>query len=168
MIYFTADLHIGHANIIRLAGRPFPSLGYMELKLAENWNRRVRPNDTIYVLGDFAYRCSRQHAQAILNNLDGHKHLVCGGHDYKLGRRLNGWASVGELTTLRRSDAPPVVLCHYPLLTWWHRRRGAYMLHGHIHTHGAQCIDGKRVNVGVDAWEYAPVSWEEIVEACSP
>jgi len=52
MIYFTADQHFGHANIIKLCSRPFSDVHEMDEALIENWNRRVTNGDTIYIIGD--------------------------------------------------------------------------------------------------------------------
>lgn len=57
MIYFTADTHFGHENIIRFCNRPFPDLETMNETLIENWNQRVCSNDTIYIIGDLFFRC---------------------------------------------------------------------------------------------------------------
>jgi calcineurin-like phosphoesterase family protein len=51
MIYFTADLHLGHANIIRHCDRPFANAAEMDDALIANWNRRVRSSDSVYILG---------------------------------------------------------------------------------------------------------------------
>jgi len=56
MIYFTADHHFGHANIIRHCSRPFSSVAEMDASLLENWNSCVGQNDTVYILGDLFFR----------------------------------------------------------------------------------------------------------------
>ena len=56
MIYFTADHHFGHANIIRHCARPFQSVGEMDRALLDNWNARIKPQDTVYILGDLFFR----------------------------------------------------------------------------------------------------------------
>ena len=56
MVYFTADLHLGHANIIGHCGRPFASVEEMDRVLLQNWNDRVRPTDAVYILGDLIFR----------------------------------------------------------------------------------------------------------------
>ena len=33
---------------------------------------------------------------------------------------------------------------------------GAWLLHGHVHT--SWQVNGRQINVGVDVWDYAPVS----------
>lgn len=52
MIYFTADVHFYHDNIIHLANRPYRNCKEMNEALVENWNRRICVNDEVYILGD--------------------------------------------------------------------------------------------------------------------
>lgn len=52
MIYFTADTHFGHYNVIRFCDRPFASAEEMDEAMIQNWNDRVTGNDTVYILGD--------------------------------------------------------------------------------------------------------------------
>ena len=56
MIYYTSDLHLGHANVIRHCNRPFADVTQMDKTLVENWNRIVHRNDTVYIVGDFIFR----------------------------------------------------------------------------------------------------------------
>ena len=50
MIFYTADTHFGHANIIRFCDRPFSSVEEMDRIMIENWNKRVQHEDSIYVI----------------------------------------------------------------------------------------------------------------------
>jgi len=52
-IWFTADTHLGHENVIRYNPRPFSSTAEMDEALIENWNQVVQPDDAVYHLGDF-------------------------------------------------------------------------------------------------------------------
>ena len=56
MIYFTADTHFGHCNVIRFCDRPFASAEKMDEAMIQNWNERVTGNDTAYILGDMFFR----------------------------------------------------------------------------------------------------------------
>lgn len=79
MIFFTADTHFGHANILKLCGRPFDTIEEMNEKMIDNWNDRVKGTDTVYIVGDMFFRCSD--AETILKRLKGKKRLVIGNHD---------------------------------------------------------------------------------------
>jgi calcineurin-like phosphoesterase family protein len=162
MVWLTADTHFGHENIVRLCGRPFSSVDEMNSTIVERWNDVVAENDDVYHLGDFAYRCDPSRALEIALSLNGVKHLVPGGHDMgRSGRMLNGAFEVlPPLTTLNVYGIPIIVMCHYPLSSWWNRSRGSIMLHGH--SHGKIPLKRRRVDVGVDSWEFRPVSLDEV------
>ena len=44
MIYYTADTHFGHANVVEMCERPYPYVDAMNAA----WNERVHGNDTVY------------------------------------------------------------------------------------------------------------------------
>lgn len=50
MIYFTADTHFGHESVIRFCSRPYATAAEMDEALIENWNSRVKGNDTVLIL----------------------------------------------------------------------------------------------------------------------
>ena len=62
MNYYIADLHLGHSRIIGLDGRPFADVDEMDRVLMGNWNRKVGPDDDVYILGDFCYRAKKNPA----------------------------------------------------------------------------------------------------------
>src|SRR5258708_5487992 len=85
--WFTADFHFGHNNIIRYCNRPFRSVEEMDQTILERLNAAVKPNDTLYFLGDF---CIGSKARV----LEHRKHIRCrkifalaGNHD-KEARKL--------------------------------------------------------------------------------
>ena len=81
MIYFTSDLHLGHANIIRHCNRPFSSVEEMDETLIRNWAKRVKANDTVYVLGDLMFRNQKspEEYEALMMLL---KEAACDQYDY--------------------------------------------------------------------------------------
>jgi calcineurin-like phosphoesterase family protein len=70
------------------------------------------------------------------------------------------WASVHDIMSVQDGDRW-FVLCHYPMLTWNHARRGAIQLFGHVHDNWRGSRNA--VNVGVDVWDFRPVQAADIL-----
>lgn len=171
MIYFTADQHFGHANIIRLCGRPFSSVREMDEILMENWNRRITDADTVYIVGDLFFR-NEIPAEEYLKRLKGRKHLIPGNHDSTWIRKVDlaaHFLSVERLAEID-DDRRKIVLCHYPMMSWSDMNRGSFMVHGHVHeSTKAQYWpllqnNPHILNAGVDINSFAPVTFEEMLE----
>lgn len=189
--WFSADLHLGHANIIEYCDRPYASVGEMNERLVANWNAVVAPDDLVWVLGDFDMN-GKDANLAMLPRLAGTKVLVAGNHDSCWAGRRAGWrrmrryleagfAAVHDFarTTLPalRPNAPrtPVVLSHFPYVgdsgaddrynQFRLRDEGVTLLHGHVHDAFREArspIGTLQVNVGVDVWDYTPVSEDRL------
>ena len=156
--WFTSDNHFGHKNIIHHCSRPFVSTAEMDAVMVANWNALVQPDDNVWHIGDFCYKSSRAPADH-LQRLNGHKHLIWGNHDSDQSRSAPGWASsqaYAEITV----DDQRMVLFHYALRTWRWIGRGAIHVFGH--SHGRLLGDRQSCDVGVDAWDFRPVSLSEI------
>ena len=76
MIYFTADLHLGHPAAIKFGNRPFENVEEMDKTLISNFNSIVKPNDTVYILGDIAYRLPVEKTNELIKKLNGKKILI--------------------------------------------------------------------------------------------
>ena len=145
--YFTGCTHFGHANIIKLANRPYSSVEEMNETLIENWNNKVKPQDTVYHLGDFAWNDPYSYE----TYLNGTLVKIQGNHD------KGNWGS----SYLERQFAKKLVLFHYPIEEWNGYYKGK--LHLHCHTHKPDLVSGhNRFNVGVDATGFVPISYEEL------
>lgn len=165
-LFFTSDLHFGHANIIKYCDRPFGSVEDMDAALIKNWNHGVSQDDIVYILGDMFF-CQDKRAAEILGALRGRKKLILGNHD-KLLRKSRHLQSFFEevLPPLHEEviDKVPVVMCHYPLASWNRAFHGAFMLHGHVHGREPLAGNVRRFDVGVDANAYLPVEWSVLRE----
>ena len=79
MIYFTADHHFDHQNILKYCARPFGGVNEMNEELVRRWNSVVTPEDTVYYLGDFSM--AKRPVEFFGQKLHGEKHLIAGNHD---------------------------------------------------------------------------------------
>src|SRR4051812_17199465 len=79
-VWFTADPHYGHTNIIRYCTRPFADAEEMNRALIDRWNAVVDPGDEVWVLGDFALG-SIADTLPLAAELHGYKVLLAGNHD---------------------------------------------------------------------------------------
>lgn len=174
MIYFISDLHLGHAGVIDLCHRPFSSVEEMDAVLTENWNKKVKRNDTVYVIGDLIW--DKRRASEYLARLAGKKILITGNHD-------TAWAQNPEVQPYFEAIVPyletnlnchPVTLCHYPLLEWKSGRKPTqkkigYHIHGHIHNRVSDLyrplyLRFHALNAGADINGFSPVTFPELVE----
>ena len=180
--WFTSDLHLGHANIIRYCDRPFSDVDEMDVALVERWNETVAPDDTVWVLGDVALgRISE--SLALVAQLNGTKLLLAGNHDRCWSghaRRAEGWterylgagfAAVEQGSLKLTVGNYSVLACHFPYRGDSHDEdryinerpidMGEWLVHGHVHERWRQ--RGRMINVGSDAWNFRPVEAETLV-----
>jgi calcineurin-like phosphoesterase family protein len=156
--FFTADTHFGHHNIIGSCQRPFRSVAEMDGALIANWNAVVRSTDEVWHLGDFAFSKDGGYIAGVFARLNGRKHIVLGNHDHRHTQALP-WASVQRLVGIKL-DKRLIVLCHYAMRTWPSAHYGSLHLYGH--SHGKLPGTPQSCDIGVDCWDYRPVSLDEI------
>ena len=133
---YIADLHFGHSNIIRFDKRPFSSIEEMNETLINNWNKKVKSNDTTYILGDFCWGKEPEWI-SILNRLNGNKVLIRGNHDLKQMSRTLKDKFLYIKDRHEISDCgKKIIMSHYPELAYKSSyNSNVFMLHGHVHYH---------------------------------
>lgn len=205
--FFTSDLHLNHANIIKYCNRPFLSesdkealrnnggtwknedgclkwrisreaVEMMNVAIIGAINDYVTVNDTLWILGDFAFSggenyrkvCSKMRDQIKCRTVN----LVFGNHD----KRSVIKDLFNETYDLRHEeiDGVSLVMCHYCLLTWDRAHHGVIQAYGHSHSTLTPWLDehlpGKKMlDVGIDnafkvLGEYRPFSLQEVVQYC--
>ena len=183
MIYFTSDLHLGHANAIAFTNRPFADVAGMNEALINNINETVSAQDQLWILGDFAYRINREAACALRERIRcKHVHLVLGNHDKDYGDGV--FESVQHYKELK-TEYGRFILFHYPIAEWNAAHYGSVHLHGHIHSTGGYNAENLKkpytppfhtenapqadfrmriYDVGVDANGFRPVSMKQLAE----
>ena len=159
-VFFTSDTHFGHGGALGLYRRPFASVAAMDEAMIAAWNETVAPEDEVWHLGDVAIGRSEAEIAAILARLNGAKHLIAGNNDSDATQRLPAWASVAPYAELKQ-DGILLVLCHYPFRSWRSMAKGSLNLHGHCH--GRMKALPRQIDVGVDVWDYRPVTLAQIL-----
>lgn len=172
MIYFTADMHLGHDAIRRHCNRPFETVEEMDEQLISNWNSKVTSQDIVYHVGDFAWK----NADYYLHRLNGNIVFILGNHDKailagKMSRRQIVKSHIHSITVKEKELSPTediddlyplkdkqhIVLCHYAMRSWDRSHYGTWLCFAH--SHGRKEPLGKSYDVGVDNNGYYPLSY---------
>lgn len=195
MIWFTSDLHIGHAKIAELRADATSSWHLDDIAghdntLAANWDDRIRPEDQVWILGDISAGGSGAQHSALewLDARPGHKHLITGNHDgpHPMNRDAHRWQNLylgGAFESVqafarRKIAGRSVLLSHFPYTgdhttddryTQYRLRDcGTPLLHGHTHsTERVSRAGTLQIHLGLDAWNLTPVSLDEIAQTVS-
>jgi calcineurin-like phosphoesterase family protein len=191
LTFFTSDWHFGHVNILQMCPQryaflglaPDATVGDMNEALVKLWNRQVRADDVVYLLGDF---CMGQVEESLkfASRLQGRKYLILGNHDRphpcfsKTPEKAAYWtakyfAAGFESLLLRETahiEGQEYLLCHFPYsgdhtekVRYQEYRpsdEGKRLIHGHVHD--AWTFREGMLNVGIDAWDGKLLSAEDI------
>ena len=155
MIFFTADTHFNHTNIIAYSKRPFRSVKEMDEKIIENWNSVVKTEDIVYHLGDFCFGDAQQY----LKRLNGKIIRIKGSHDKDIQQPYIIQFYPSELKD-EYNNKRQIVLCHYSMRSWDKSHYASWMLFGHHH--GGLEPYGLSFDVGVDTNNFYPYSLKDI------
>ena len=177
MIFYLADLHLWHSNVLRYDNRPFADTDEMAERIRENWNAAVSAGDTVYLLGDYTWNPKK--GADFLHLLNGSIHLIRGNHDKLNAAMRERFCSVQDYAEIDDAGRK-TVLSHYPIAHWNGQFHGALHLYGHVHQnpdamlfqqYGAQCraagIPFAAYNVGcmLPYMNYTPRTLDEILAA---
>ena len=189
-LWFTADLHFGHGNIIRYCDRPFLSREE-KVRVAENrrgnWkvsaetvrrhddalleaiNERVGEEDRLWILGDFSLS-PLEEAREYRNRIRCRDvNLARGNHDLPSYDSL--FREVIDQGMIKHRGQR-IWLNHYPMRAWDKAYHGAWHLYGHVH--GRLLEEDAATprllvrDVGVDANEFAPVCFDDLMDYMAP
>ena len=157
-IFVISDTHFNHRNIIRMTRRPHRTIKGMNWNIIQNWNETVRPQDSIFFLGDFAW----SHIGSFISKLNGRKTFIKGNHDRRLRHTRPSKIVVYK--------GIKFLLIHNPRTA--PRNFDGWIIHGHVHNANLKrhpFIDRvtHRVNVSVELIGYRPISLHRIVETIS-
>lgn len=83
MRYFVSDIHLFHRKILTFCRPQYSDLEAMHKDIISIWNSTVKPDDTVYNLGDLTFQAGskKDDINAVLNQLNGYHILLRGNHD---------------------------------------------------------------------------------------
>ena len=176
-LWFISDTHFNHENILKFTNRPFSTIQEHDESLINNWNSVVKPQDTVFHLGDFCFG-GRPKWKEIRDQLNGHIILIVGNHDQK--NITQGIETLFDYVSQQMRitvDGRTVYLNHFPFLCFSHWNPEvygdgvSYALSGHTHIRKNDTgFDAEftkmylptQYDVGVDFNNFTPISWEEV------
>jgi calcineurin-like phosphoesterase family protein len=166
-----SDTHFRHEAILTFkdyAGKPprdgFDNVDHMDEHMMDMWNQTVKPEDTIYHLGDVLFGTNKEFWLAEnFVKLHGKKHLILGNHDNP--KFLSHYFKSISLWKDLSSDG--LILSHAPLhpstLAESHRFGTEKVLNVHGHIHSNPSPEGPYKCVSVEQINYTPVNLDELL-----
>lgn len=170
MNYYISDLHLGHKNVIYLSKRQFHSIEEMNQTIINNINETVKPEDNLYILGDFAFKSGNP--VKYLKQIKCKMHLIIGNHDGNILKNNDARSYFESITSYKKiiDNGKTVVLFHYPIAEWDGYFKGAYHLYGHVHNnftnpwHKYMEQFDNCWNVGADVLDFIPVTLDQLIK----
>ena len=174
-IFYISDYHFYHELALKRSRQIFNSAAEMNEEIIKRHNAKVTENDHVYILGDIIV-CHEEELEEKLEHtvamLNGNLHLITGNHDYKyldspIFRRY--FKSIDEAKLIRDNNRY-VQLCHYPILMWYRKNKGAYHVFGHMHNeqvtkeYNILRYEENALNACVEVNNYEPCTLEELKE----
>ena len=163
--FTSADHHIGHYNIMRYCNRNFKTLQEQTETMKNNWNSVVKKTDTVIIVGD----CVWGGDFSVFKEFNGSIIVVKGNHDKKADlqrAKSQGYIKDWHYQLGITIGSQHFWFQHFPPRSWNRSFHGSICCYGHTHN---QIPDyGFSCDVGVDAWNFTPVSLRQIVEHLKP
>ena len=157
--YVASDTHFNHENIIKYCNRPFSSVEEMNLKLIDNWNSVIKPEDTVFFLGDFCLG-GKEDIINIGSKLNGHKVMIMGNHD-------KGTATTYKAAGFETVYKKPAII-YFPeediTIEFSHAPKDSeyFNIHGHMHDNGVN--DEKHYCACLEMNDYKPIPLNNIIK----
>jgi calcineurin-like phosphoesterase family protein len=197
-VFFMSDSHYHHRSLVRGTSnwedkspcRNFDTLSEHDSTLVENINSTVGIDAILFCLGDWSFgNISNERDSKAREFRDAincrEVHLALGNHDQIIRDNENDiqdiFSSVSNYLEVLfiepadnklqgvKAEKQRVSMMHYPIRSWNHQRKGAWMLHGHCHGSLPDLIikgnTQRTMDVGVDCHpKFKPYSYWEIKE----
>lgn len=154
--WFMSDPHFGHAKILEFEKdyRPYADVDEMNEAIVHNVNELVTYEDTLYILGDIAFRSQYQY----LKRLHGRRIVVIlGNHDYP--NKIPAIMDDIRVKVAGCLEYKGCILTHIPVHD---SQKGRFIANIHGHLHDAEIDDPFYINVGMECHDMKPVLWDDL------
>lgn len=177
MNFFTADWHIFDEEIIEFCKRPHKDVDFAIKRIIGDANMRVKPEDTLFHIGDFCVKRPGKHPRDVLPLIKSKLIQIEGNHDANNGVKAEFKYAVINVGQKR------ALLSHYPTFnknnevidrsSWNFLRDHAhqladFVLCGHVHDAWHWAKDDYNglinINVGLDKNRYMPINVQEVLD----
>jgi calcineurin-like phosphoesterase family protein len=170
-VFFIADLHIQHKNILHHSKERISAMNLKDSTDIEGhdeyiinlFHNQVKRGDHVYILGDFIMS-NQEVSRKIIQRIKSKGcilHLIVGNHDKSTEKFYNDFESIDliKVGNFKKTSFPfieeenfQIVMCHYPMKSWFNKCRGSLMMYGHIHWNSPWTDEGNdlSLNVGFD------------------
>ena len=190
-LYFTADLHLGHSNIMKYCGRTLfmtksdkemynnlaidkqqkwivseESVYNMNEGIISRWNERVKPEDTVIHVGDFLFKSKQNRGEGIDVKATSWEERLNGKIIFIKGNHdYNNTCKTKIYSLQLKMDNHYINVVHDPIFA-----NVNYSVNITGHVHGEWNCQRIRlgesftdcVNCGVDVWKFYPVTYDEL------
>lgn len=174
-VFFTADGHFGHGNIIKYCNRPFLSLSdqahwlakggtwendveryrlssesikMMDDTIIDNINKTVGADDVLYHLGDFAFGDKHRYHQVCKEYREriNCKNIHMIWGNHDHPNQIHDLFSSNSQFKEININGQIITLCHYAMAIWNKSHHGAWQLYGHSHATAEGWLDSMMPN----------------------
>lgn len=178
-IWLISDTHFFQDSILTFIDykngellRPgFDNIQQHDDYIVEQWNSMIKPEDTVYHLGDVC-DIAQQHRYPELHNLlNGTKHLIVGNHDDIVFQSTVAWASVNFWKDLHEYN---ILLTHTPQHKFsllrghpgksFGQQKPKYRLNVHGHVHQNPAPTRRHRCVCLEHTNYKPVNIDKYIK----
>jgi len=163
--FFISDPHFGHSNILNFKDdqgnlvRPgFLSIEEHDNLIIKNINEVVRPQDTLYILGDIAMK--RKFICEVDRIITQKRVLIRGNHDIFKLKDYTPYFK--DIRAYKIYPEHGIICSHIPIYPDELEGRWKLNIHGHLHY--KYINDNRYLNICVEQTNYKPIELEEILE----
>ena len=147
--FMISDTHFRDKEVFEMSGenKNFKSVEDKDAAIISNWNEAVKPEDTVFILGDFG-------DPNYMTKLNGHKYFIYGNHDKP------NMADIKFPIVYKNF----FILSHEPMFI---TEDGPYAnIFGHVHNNPIyRTVSSRSYCVCACRNNYTPVEFSKIVEA---